>query len=137
MGSTTALFTHKESHSANQHHKSVVAWSTELENELDDFALTYKAHPLGVKPSGNSLTANDSSAFTMGNFGRLPDETILVLFEWLDSNSLLNLGASCRGLFAYATTDQLWKDLFILYVNISHLLATFCNIRLVQIQCLS
>lgn len=78
----------------------------------------FKAHPLGVKPSGNSLAASENSAGNMGLFGRLPDETVLVLLEWLDSKSLLRIGASCRGLYAYSTCDQLWKDLFIMYADL-------------------
>jgi F-box-like len=77
----------------------------------------FKAHPLGVKPIGNALAACDNSTGGMGIFGRLPDETILMLLEWLDSKSLLHLGASCRSFFAYTTCDQLWKDLFILYAE--------------------
>ena len=79
--------------------------------------LLFKAHPLGVKPSGNSLAASENSVGNMGLFGGLPDETILVLLEWLDSKSLLRVGASCRGLYAYSTCDQLWKDLFIMYAD--------------------
>jgi hypothetical protein len=79
--------------------------------------LAFKAHPLCVKPSGNALAAQKNFAGNMGVFAGLPDETVLALLEWLDSKSLLNLGASCRGLYAYTTFDQLWKDLFILYAE--------------------
>jgi hypothetical protein len=77
----------------------------------------FRAHPLGVKPSGNSLAAFENSAGNMGLFGGFPGETVLVLLEWLDSKSLLSVGASCRGLYAYSTCDQLWKDLFITYAG--------------------
>ena len=87
--------------------------SAEPQREGDDSVSTFHAHPLGVKPSGNALTSDENAATSIGAFGALPDEMILTLLEWLDSESLLRLGASCRGLFAYATTDQLWKDLFI------------------------
>jgi hypothetical protein len=80
--------------------------------------LLFKAHPLGVKPGGNSLAASENSAGNMGLFGGLPDETVLVLLEWLDSKSLLRVGASCRGLYAYSTCDQLWKDIFIMYADL-------------------
>ena len=85
--------------------------------------LVFKAHPLGVKPSGNSLAASENSVGNMGLFGGLPDETVLVLLEWLDSKSLIRVGASCRGLYAYSTCDQLWKDLFIMYADFLFLYA--------------
>jgi hypothetical protein len=90
--------------------------------------LLFKAHPLGVKPSGNSLAASENSVGNMGLFGGLPDETVLVLLEWLDSKSLLRVGASCRGLYAYSTCDQLWKDLFIMYADFLFLYAFFFTI---------
>ena len=89
--------------------------------------LLSKAHPLGVKPSGNSLAASENSVGNMGLFGGLPDETVLVLLEWLDSKSLLRIGASCRGLYAYSTCDQLWKDLFIMYADLLFLRFYPCN----------
>jgi hypothetical protein len=89
--------------------------------------LAFKAHPVGVKPSGNSLAASENSANNMGLFGRLPDETVLVLLEWLDSKSLLRVGASCRGLYAYSTCDQLWKDLFITYADFLFLTLSSLN----------
>jgi hypothetical protein len=96
---------------------AVNSWSKDGEQEQTEFEMTFKAHPLGVKPGGNALAAEKNSAGNMGVFGGLPDETILVLLEWLDSRSLLSLGASCKSLYAYTTFDQLWKDLFILYAE--------------------
>jgi len=94
------------------------AWSSDGQYGVSKPELLFKAHPLGVKPSGNSLAASENSAGNMGLFGGLPDETILVLLEWLDSKSLLRIGASCKGLYAYSTCDQLWKDLFIMYADL-------------------
>ncbi len=94
-----------------------LALSTEVQGDGQDIESTFHAHSLGIKPIGNALTSNENAATRMGHFGRLPDEMIQVLLEWLDSESLLSLGASCRGLFAYATSDQLWKDLFIQYAD--------------------
>ena len=99
------------------HEKSVDSCPSDGGEGAPDPELTFKAHPLGVKPSGNALAASENSLGNMGFFGALPDETILVLLEWLDSKSLLNLGASCRGFYAYTTCDQLWKDLFIMYAE--------------------
>ena len=87
-----------------------------VHDEENDGALAFvQRHPLGVKPSGNAMTANESLRDNMGFFSRLPDETILVFLEWLDSTSLCLLGMSCRGLFAYTSADHLWRDLFIMY----------------------
>ena len=94
--------------------KSVNLWPSDGEESATDSELAFKAHPLGVKPSGNALAASENAAGSIGGFGGLPDETIMVLLEWLDSRSLLNLGASCRSFYAYTTWDQLWKDLFIM-----------------------
>jgi hypothetical protein len=97
--------------------ESVDSFSSDGEERGARLELAFKAHPLGVKPSGNALAAYENAADNMGSFGMLPDEAILVLLEWFDSESLLSLGASCRGLYAYATFDLLWKDLFLLYAE--------------------
>lgn len=94
------------------------AWSSDGGKGGLEIELSYNAHPLGVRPRGNALAAHKTFLPNMGVLGGLPDETILMLLEWLDSKSLLNLGASCRALYAYTTSDQLWKDLFILYANL-------------------
>ncbi|RMZ83405.1 hypothetical protein DV737_g1639, partial [Chaetothyriales sp. CBS 132003] len=47
----------------------------------------------------------------MGSWARLPDDTVLLLLEWLDAGSLINLGSTCRALFAYTAYDQLWREL--------------------------
>jgi len=82
-------------------------------DDVDDSGMPH-AHYLGVKPCGNVFVAHKNLTDNMGTFQKLPDETILTVMEWLDSQSLLNIGASCRGLFAYSSTDQLWRELFIL-----------------------
>lgn len=70
-------------------------------------------HPLGVRPSGNALTAEGkrSAMTSMGAFSRLSDDLVLILLEYLDQVSLANLGSTCRALFAYSSYDQLWRDL--------------------------
>ena len=75
-----------------------------LPNEADQ-------HPLGLRPSGNALTSPKNAQSYMGLFGRLPDSLLLVLLEFLDQSSLINLGGTCRGLYAYSTFDQLWRDI--------------------------
>ncbi|KIW19629.1 hypothetical protein PV08_00202 [Exophiala spinifera] len=70
-------------------------------------------HPLGVRPAGNALTSTENAQRHMGFFGQLPDSLLLVLLEFLDNPSLVSLGSTCRGLYAYSTFDQLWRDLAI------------------------
>jgi hypothetical protein len=69
------------------------------------------SHPLLVKPSGNALTSEIDLRSSMGAFGRLPDAMILLLLEYLDQKSLIQIGSTCRALFAYSAYDQLWRDL--------------------------
>lgn len=84
-----------------------------LENEpLDEESPTEtRRHPLGVRPSGNALTAEGEGVAAMGPLSRLSDDLVLVLLEYLDRDSLINTGNTCRALFAYCSYDQLWRDL--------------------------
>ncbi|KIX02616.1 uncharacterized protein Z518_08558 [Rhinocladiella mackenziei CBS 650.93] len=68
-------------------------------------------HPLGVRPAGNALTSHENAQDYMGSFGRLPDALFLIVLEFLDQSSLVNLGCTCRGLYAYCSFDQLWRDI--------------------------
>ncbi|PRT55391.1 hypothetical protein B9G98_03011 [Wickerhamiella sorbophila] len=67
------------------------------------------AHPLGIRPSGNALLDDDRRP-GMGLFGRLPDEIVMTIVQELDAKSLLALGHTCKGLFAYCWFDELWKQ---------------------------
>lgn len=70
-------------------------------------------HPLGVKPSGNGLLATWTLRSSIGYLQVLPDEMILSLLETLDSASLRALGSTCRALYAFTRSEELWKALFI------------------------
>lgn len=72
---------------------------------------TADQHPLGVRPSGNALTSEENAQKYMGAFGGLPDSLTLLLLEFLDQDSLVSLGGTCRGFYAYTTYDQLWRDM--------------------------
>jgi hypothetical protein len=85
----------------------------EVTTNVQDTGLGIQRHPLGVRPSGNALTAEEGLRGHMGDFGCIPDELVLTLLEWLDENALLGLGSTCKALYAYTTYDQLWKDLWI------------------------
>ena len=71
------------------------------------------AHPLGVKPSGNGLMATWTLRSSIGYLQALPDEMILSLLETLDSASLRALGSTCKALYAFTRSEELWKALFI------------------------
>ncbi|KAL4974937.1 hypothetical protein BDW66DRAFT_152396 [Aspergillus desertorum] len=70
-------------------------------------------HPLGVKPSGNALFASENLRTAIGTFNLVPDELILILLEFLDSRSLLQLGQTCKALYAFTRAEDLWKAIFI------------------------
>lgn len=71
-------------------------------------------HPLGVKPLGNQYFASGQPARTaLGLMRCLPDEMIQQLLEYLEADSLRNLGSVCRFLFAFCRLDELWKTLFL------------------------
>ncbi|KAK6433241.1 hypothetical protein LTR95_010584 [Oleoguttula sp. CCFEE 5521] len=85
--------------------------ATQALDEKD--ASLVKRHPLGVRPSGNALTAERNCKTACGPFARLPDELLSHLLESLDASALLRLGAGCRQLHAFTRNEELWKALFI------------------------
>jgi len=70
-------------------------------------------HPLGIKPSGNQYTARYNSKSSIGSFQLFPDEILAVVLEYLDSCSLRLLGSTCKFMYAFCRSDDLWKSLFI------------------------
>ena len=70
-------------------------------------------HPLGVKPSGNALLAQENLRAAIGTFNLLPDELILILLECLDGRSLLRIGQTCKAFYAFTRAEDFWKSLFI------------------------
>ncbi|KOC08404.1 F-box and JmjC domain protein [Aspergillus flavus AF70] len=70
-------------------------------------------HPLGVKPSGNALLAQENLRAAIGTFNLLPDELILILLEFLDGRSLLRIGQTCKAFYAFTRAEDFWKSLFI------------------------
>lgn len=73
-------------------------------------------HPLGVKPSGNALLASWNLRPAIGTFQILPDELIVIVLEWFDGASLLNIGRTCKAFYAFTRAEELWKGLFVEYV---------------------
>lgn len=70
-------------------------------------------HPLGIKPSGNQYSAVVDLRASIGTFRVLPDEILAVLLEFLVPASLISLGATCKALYAFSVSEELWKILFL------------------------
>ncbi|KAL8650620.1 MAG: hypothetical protein Q9226_005071 [Calogaya cf. arnoldii] len=71
------------------------------------------AHPLNVKPLGNAFTADENIKTEAGSFALLPDELIIQIIEWLDPSGLLQLGCTCKALYAFSRQEDLWKMLYL------------------------
>ncbi|KAG5974260.1 hypothetical protein E4U55_008266 [Claviceps digitariae] len=72
-------------------------------------------HALGVKPLGNCyLSECPNAKVNSGTWGVLPDEMVMLVLEQMDARSLLSLGSTCKFLFAFCYSDELWKALFLL-----------------------
>ncbi|KAI5304243.1 hypothetical protein KEM56_006702 [Ascosphaera pollenicola] len=80
--------------------------------ELDVNSDYVPAHPLGVKPSGNALTATFDIRPAMGVLASLPDEMIMMFLETLDAPDLRALSGTCRALYAFGRSEELWRALF-------------------------
>lgn len=83
------------------------------EKSSDPDATFVRRHPLGVRPSGNALTAERNAKQACGLFAALPDELLMSLLESLQARDLLRLGATCRGLHAFTRSEELWRALFV------------------------
>lgn len=94
------------------HHGSCTEQRTGTSHVLDD-SVALPAHPLSIKPYGNAYTAPQNSIAATGNFHCLPSEVLVSLLECLDAFSLVQLGACCKYLYAYTSSAELWKNLFI------------------------
>ena len=114
MGSSTVL--------TNGHSTDVGEFVDGQKQELDvsdnkSTAVAIPRHPLGIKPAGNMYTATYNLKSAAGSFVCLPDEVIVAILEYLDAQSLLRLDATCKALYAFARFEDLWKTLFIEYVQ--------------------
>jgi len=78
---------------------------------------TISPHPLRIKPLGNAFAASPNLRdISTGNFALLPDELIIQLLGYLEAESLLALGSTSKGLYAFCRCEELWKDLFMKFV---------------------
>ncbi|RSM17000.1 hypothetical protein CDV31_004204 [Fusarium ambrosium] len=71
-------------------------------------------HPLGLKPLGNQyLFTGRNARRSVGAWGFLPDEVIMLVLEHFDASALLKLGHTCKFFYAFCHSDELWKPLFL------------------------
>ncbi|KAM0450336.1 hypothetical protein ACHAPV_004005 [Trichoderma viride] len=71
-------------------------------------------HPLGVKPLGNQYLAKGPNARrSIGSWACLPEEILALVLEGFDKHSLLNLGSTCKFLYAFCHSEELWKALYL------------------------
>lgn len=82
---------------------------------LASSATLVNAHPLGIRPSGNALLSSNSIPRTQSFgplIGSLQDELIMTIIQELeDPKDLLALGHSCKALYGFCWTDELWKHM--------------------------
>ena len=99
-----------------QHEPELATGAVASRPMTDNPVVTVPIHPLGIRPAGNTYTSTENSKIAAGSFSCLPDELLVSVLEFLDANALLDLGATCRALYAFSRLEDLWKSLFILYV---------------------
>lgn len=80
--------------------------------EAGDSSLVIQ-HPLGVRPSGNALTSRVNLKAACGSLAALPDEMLIQLLETFEAPDLLRLGGTCRALYAFTRSEELWRALFV------------------------
>ncbi|KAF2270686.1 Clavaminate synthase-like protein [Lojkania enalia] len=84
-----------------------------LTDDTEDIASAVPTHPLGIKPSGNAYTASENLKSHCGSFARLPDELLSHILESFDADVLVQLGGTCKALYAFTRLDELWRALFV------------------------
>lgn len=80
---------------------------------MDHRLLPVPHHPLDIRPSGNAYTADKNIKADAGSFSCIPDELIVQLLEHLNGTSLMELGRTCKALYAFSRLEDLWKGLFL------------------------
>lgn len=79
----------------------------------EESSLAIPQHPLGVKPTGNKYTASSNAKDYAGVFQVFPDEITALLLEYMSASGLCLLGSTCKYLYAFCRSDDIWKTLFI------------------------
>ena len=86
-------------------------------SSLDESLVAVPSHPLKVKPAGNAYGSVENIKSAAGLFYRLPDELIVHILEYLGPTSLLQLGCTCKAMFAFSRLEEVWKTLFVEYAS--------------------
>lgn len=68
-------------------------------------------HPNGIKPSGNHVADADNTRH-FDFFRLLPDELIHALFQVLSVQDLVSISHTCKRLYAFSLSEELWKDIY-------------------------
>lgn len=66
-------------------------------------------HPFDVKPLGNLYAANGNIKAKAGVFAFLPDELLSQILEWLEPSNLMQVGCTCKALYAFSRQEDQWK----------------------------
>jgi hypothetical protein len=91
----------------------VIVESQQTRIPTEESSIAIPQHPLGVRPSGNSYTATSNAKNLAGIFQLFPDEIVAIFLEYLNATHLRLLGSTCKYLYAFCRSDDLWKTLFI------------------------
>ena len=78
-----------------------------------DASVAIPPHPLGVKPAGNAYTSSANLKDHAGAFAALPDELLMGFLECLHPFELIQLGATCKALYAFTSAEELWRSAFV------------------------
>lgn len=71
-------------------------------------------HGLGVRPLGNQyLTGGPNARANIGTWRSLPDEMLMVVLECFDKSCLLKFGQTCKFLYAFCHSEELWKAVYL------------------------
>ena len=73
-------------------------------------------HPLGIKPLGNLYMSRRNITEAAGLFYSIPDDLLLQILEFLEPLPLLQLGATCKALWAFSRHEDLWRIQYVKYV---------------------
>ena len=84
---------------------------------VDESPVAVLSHPLKVKPAGNAYGGEANIKRAAGLFSILPDELIIIILEDLGPTSLLQLGSTCKAMYAFSRLEELWKTLFVEYAS--------------------
>ena len=73
--------------------------------------ITVASHPLGIKPLGNAYKAEENIKIAAGRLLLLPDEIVSQIMDFLDACSLKSIGLTCKFLYAFSRSEDLWKSI--------------------------